>query len=127
MHRDRNTIDRKVLPLQSVQSESKGRGNIERSREEALLLISLLKRTILAGNMNAHHPWWNSKTRRHRNSANIILIAEKADLDLINQPDIPMYIFARGEGRSMMDLAFSTLDITKEIQNWPSTKNPNQD
>lgn len=65
-----------------------GENNL-RLGEKAVVRIKLPARTIVTGDMNAHHTWWNSKNRRHWNSDKIMEIVEKADFDFITTSDIP--------------------------------------
>jgi hypothetical protein len=77
---------------------------------------TLPDRTILAGDFNAHHLWWNSKARRSLRHETLIGILEKGDFDLINEEDTPTYHYTNGS--SVLDLAFSTPLITPLISNW---------
>ena len=52
--------------------------------ERTLKNISLPPRTILAGNFNAHHMWWNSRARRSLRHEALIQILEEGDYDLIS-------------------------------------------
>src|SRR5436853_4677394 len=84
--------------------------------ERILKHITLPQRTILAGDFNAHHLWWNSKARRSLRHETLIDILESDDFDLINEEDTPTYHYTNGS--SVLDLAFSMPSITPLISNW---------
>src|SRR5437588_3463575 len=81
-----------------------------------LKYITLPERTILAGDFNAHHLWWNSKERRALRHETLINILENGDFDLINEEDTPTYHYSNGS--SVLDLTFSTPQITDLVSNW---------
>lgn len=68
--------------------------------------------------MNGYYSWWNSKIKTPRNHKNIIAIAELDNLDLMNTTDVMTYTNLNGTGESIIDLAFSTPNLTWEIDNW---------
>jgi len=74
--------------------------------ERVLNNLTLPERTILAGDFNAHHLWWNSKARRSLRHETLIDILERGDFDLINEEDTPTYHYANGS--SVLDLTFSS-------------------
>ena len=73
-------------------------------------------RSILAGDFNAHHPWWNSATRRSICHETLLQITEEGNFDLLNEEDTPTYHYAHGS--SVLDLTFSSPPITPLISNW---------
>src|SRR5205807_3606242 len=84
--------------------------------ERILKYITLPERTILAGDFNAHHLWWNSKARRALRHETLISILENGDFDLINEEDTPTYHYSNGS--SVLDLTFSSPQITDLVSNW---------
>src|SRR5690606_33480068 len=75
---------------------------------------TLPKRTIITGDFNAHHPWWNS-TRPAKNADSIITVANQHSLHLLNTPDTPTYILRNGNGTSVLDLTFTTPELHNEV------------
>lgn len=45
-------------------------------------------------------------------------VAERGNLDLITIPDTTTYTYANGTGQSVINLTFSTPDITEQMRNW---------
>ena len=84
--------------------------------ERVLKNVTLPQRTILAGDFNAHHLWWNSKARRSIRHETPINILETGDFDLINEEDTPTYHCTNGS--SVLDLTFSSPQVTNLISNW---------
>ena len=84
--------------------------------ERKLKNTTLPPRTILAGDFNAHHMWWNSRARRFLRHETLIQIFEEGDYDLINEEDTPTYHYSNGS--SILDLAFSSPPVTALISNW---------
>ena len=84
--------------------------------ERKLKNITLPPRTILAGDFNAHHMWWNSRACRSLRHETLIQILEEGDYDLINEEDTPTYHYSNGS--SVLDLAFSSPPVTALISNW---------
>ena len=84
--------------------------------ERKLKNITLPPRTILAGDFNAHHMWWNSRARRSLRHETLIQILEEGDFGLINEEDTPTYHYSIGS--SVLDLAFSSPPVTSLISNW---------
>jgi Endonuclease-reverse transcriptase len=84
--------------------------------ERVLTHITLPERTILAGDFNAHHPWWNSNTKREIRHQPLISILEKGNFDLINEEDTPTFHY--NQGSSVLDLVFSSPSLTPSIINW---------
>ena len=70
--------------------------------ERKLKHITLPPRTILAGDFNAHHMWWNSRAHRSLRHETLIQILEEGDYDLINEEDTPKYHYSNGSVTTMV-------------------------
>lgn len=82
-----------------------------------MLSFNLRPKSILIGDMNAHHPWWNSQTKSTKNHLHLLRIVEKGDIDLINTPNETTYNYKSGKGSSGIDLTFTTKDMTAVVGN----------
>src|SRR5690606_11475446 len=78
---------------------------------------TLPPRTIVTGDFNAHHPWWNS-SRPPRNADSVIAFTKRLSLDLLNIPDTPTYVLRNGKGTSVLDLTFLTPDLHNLVDDW---------
>src|SRR5437588_5329827 len=93
-----------------------GHGAFPYTVERVLKYNTLPERTILSGNFNAHHLWWNWKARRALRHETLINILENGDFDLINEEDTPNYHDSNGS--SVLDLTFTSPQITDLLSNW---------
>ena len=84
--------------------------------ERKLQYVNFPERTILAGDFNSHHLWWNSKAKRNLRHEKLITLLEQNDFDLLNEEDTPTRHY--NNGSSVLDLTFSTADVTPLISNW---------
>ncbi|RPA80381.1 DNase I-like protein [Ascobolus immersus RN42] len=79
-------------------------------------------RCLVIGDMNAHHPWWNSKRKADSNGDMLATKMEEGNFYLVNEPDAPTYFqFRLAEDtlyESVLDLAFATGDLYDWISNW---------
>jgi hypothetical protein len=77
--------------------------------------VNLPERSILAGDFNSHHLWWNSKAKRNIQHEKLITLLEQNDFDLLNEEDTPTYHY--NNGSSVIDLTFSTAGVTPLMSN----------
>jgi hypothetical protein len=70
--------------------------------ERCLQRMNARERTLVCGDFNAHHHWWNS---------------ERAE-GHINTPDVPTFYRANLARASVIDLAFATMDMREEVRDW---------
>ena len=93
--------------------------------ERALKQIKPTQRTLLCGDLNAHHSWWNSRISQAKNSDSLIHWLERNQLELINTPDTSTYTrnMANRQYTSVLDLAFTTGQLAAEIIDWQINEN----
>ena len=105
-----NTYNQKAPPTE----EPHGRADLR-----VLTNQDLTTRTILAGDFNAHHPWWNSiATENGTNAGLLVSIMERNEQILLNEPDVATYIKRNGSGTSVLDLVFYSPDLNMEVDEW---------
>jgi hypothetical protein len=61
--------------------------------DQTLKNINIPERSILAGDFNAHHPWWNSFAKRSIGHETLLQITEEGNFDLLNEEDTTSAIF----------------------------------
>jgi len=61
---------------------------------------------ILAGDLNAHHRWWNSRAKYSKNSKELLSWIKKNKGYLVNTPDLPTF-YRRNRQESTIDLVFT--------------------
>lgn len=84
--------------------------------ERELINIELTQNSIICGDFNAHHSWWNSKINNSIRSNALIAWLQKFKCELINTPD--EFTFRRGNSKSIIDLTFITPNLINSIECW---------
>ena len=91
--------------------------NLQHTIERKLIHNTPQPQTVLTGDMNAHHPWWNT-TRKPQRGNNLVAWAEMNDVILLNEPDIRTYMSRSHNTQSVLDLIFITPDLDEFVINW---------
>ena len=73
------------------------------------------KNTILCGDLNAHHSWWNSTITNSKNANDLIDWLEKYEFDLLNKPDQQT---CTRSNTSIIDLTFISKSLNKLHAFW---------
>jgi ribonuclease HI len=94
-----------------------GRIPTPRTIERSLVTKEFPPRTIITGDMNAHHPWWNSAANQMRSDA-LVTWMEDHDYALRNEPDEPTYYSRTGRSQSVIDLTFTSPEVDIDVINW---------
>lgn len=94
------------------------------TRERQMLDFNFQPKSILASDMNAHHPWWNTQTKTGKNHHHLLEIVEKGNFDLINISGETTYNYRSGTGSSVIDLTFATRDVAAAVGNWAVDEGP---
>ena len=114
---DKNKSSSETIRLLNIYNKKllKENNNNERTIERYLYKINPLKYTILCGDMNAHHSWWNSKITSSIRAKELVNWLEKYDFELLNKPDIQT---CSRFSNSIIDLTFATKNLNKLPINW---------
>jgi hypothetical protein len=83
-----------------------------------LTTLSLPTRCIITGDLNAHHPLWNSRVRCQTRADELITLIEEHGWHLVNVPDIPTHHYHKGMGSSVLDLTIAAPAMAREVTNW---------
>jgi hypothetical protein len=84
--------------------------------------MSAHERTLICGNFNAHHHWWNSeRAAGHVNTKVLVPWLERNAFELINTPDIPIFYRANLTRASVIDLAFAIIEMREKVRNWEAS------
>jgi Endonuclease-reverse transcriptase len=76
--------------------------------------IQITKETVICGDFNAHHSWWNSSIVNSVRSDSLISWLNLYNFDLISESDIAT--FHRSSAHSVIDLTFATKNL--QIFDW---------
>ena len=99
-------------------SKAQSPDNDERTIERCICKIPLPQHTIIAGDFNAHHQWWNYAVKTPKRAEAIIHWTDTNNLQLLNQEDTPTYHYRNGTGTSILDLTFAPPTTTESITSW---------
>ena len=86
--------------------------------DRTLQYIQLPPSSILCGDFNAHHRWWNSDIQQQIRDDVLVDWFRSKKCDLVNHPDIPTYNYRQRTGTSILDLTVATCDIYKRLLDW---------
>ena len=110
-------LNKEVLLINIYNEKSQVLEDETKTVDRVLASESLQKRdTLIAGDFNAHHSWWNSRINNPIRASTIVRWAEDNDCDLVNEPD--EITRANGTSQSIIDLAFASQSIIADIVNW---------
>jgi hypothetical protein len=80
--------------------------------------MSAHKRTLIYGDFNAYHHWWNlERAAGHVNTEVLVPWLERNAFELINIPDIPTFYRANLARALVIDLAFAIIDMREKVRN----------
>jgi hypothetical protein len=81
-----------------------------------LKTIDFTKNSIICGDFNAHHQWWNSRITSSIRVNVLVEWLNKFNCELINISD--EFTFTRENLNSVINLIFATFDLASKITNW---------
>jgi hypothetical protein len=77
------------------------------------------ERTLICGDFNAHHHWWNSeRVKGYINTEILISWLERNTFELINTPDVLIFYKANLARASVINLIFATMNMREKVRNW---------
>jgi exonuclease III len=109
-----------ISPFQLINIyNEKGLGeNQEWTIKRSLQTLKPEKRSIICGDFNAHHSWWNSRISNPIRCLELIPWLERFNFELKNIEDLATFHRSNTENTSVIDLTFATTAIESEIDNW---------
>jgi hypothetical protein len=69
------------------------------------------------GDLNTHHPLFNSRVRYPIRADELIMLIEEHGWHLVNILDTPIYSFRKGTGSSVLDLMIAAPLVAREVSN----------
>jgi len=97
-------------------------GNNEYTIERALVKLAPSKNSILGGDFNAHHPWWNSTVSSPIRAQTLTKWLQEHDFDLISQPDQSTFYRKGQTSLSVIDLVFVSQGLIRKHIDWEIDK-----
>jgi hypothetical protein len=119
--------DTEIIQLINIYNEkSLSENNNEWTVKRSLQNIISAKNAIICGDFNAHHSWWNSAVSDSdsRKATNLVKWLKSFHFNLQNEADIGTFHKNNLTRASVIDLVFSTENISQYISWW---KDPEYD
>ncbi|RAL61482.1 hypothetical protein DID88_009411 [Monilinia fructigena] len=95
--------------------------------ERCLYNISITQETILLGDFNAHHPWWDPFSKKSGNADQLAEWFEDQNLTLLNEPGISTFYRTNLLNPSVLDLTLASEGISPQIHNWQTLSDTGSD
>src|ERR1700709_2306131 len=115
-------IDLINLNIQLINIYNASHPNIDNSiatiQRENLLPNILAKNTILLGDFNTYHPWWDPLNIQSANSVYLMDIINKHSLNLLNTPGEGTFYRPYMAIPLVLDLTFATQGVVNYIIDW---------
>jgi len=83
-----------------------------------ILPAAIARKSLLVGDFNTHHPWWDPLRAQSSNSDVLTDLIDKFDLCLLNTPGEGTYYRPDMETPSVIDLAFATQGMVDQVTDW---------
>ena len=87
-------------------------------QRDNLLPATLASNTIILGDFNTHHPWWDPLRPHSQNSVYLMDIIERYSLNLLNTPGDGTFYRPYIAFPSVIDLGFATNSVLNQVQDW---------
>src|SRR5215469_14137070 len=114
-------IGSKIPDLQLINiynEKSLEEGVDEYTIERSLVNLAPSKNSILGGDFNAHHPWWNSTISSPIRAEALIQWLQRHMFELISQPDQSTFYRQGMESLSVIDLVFVSQGLMRKHIDW---------
>jgi len=92
--------------------------NRTRTVDRILYNYSTTPNTILLGDFNIHHPWWDPLANSTPGADLLVEWLENQELTLLNTPGEGTFFRPNLERPSVLDLTFTTSTLTSSIEDW---------
>ncbi len=115
-------IDLVDLNIQLINIYNATHPNIPNSiatiQRDNLLPNVLANNTIILGDFNTHHPWWDPLAPQSANASYLLNIIDKYSLNLLNTPGEGTFYRPHMASPSVIDLTFANQGIVNKVQDW---------
>ena len=106
------------IQLLNIYNEDDQAGTGPRTLERCLFRQPLYPNTILLGDFNTHHPWWDPLAQKTPGADQFIEWLEQHDLELLNSPGTGTFFRPNLTRESVLDLSFTISSLANRIQDW---------
>lgn len=87
-------------------------------QRKGLLPAKLAGNTIIVGDFNTHHPWWDPRRPQSPNSQYLLDFIKLYSLNLVNTPGEGTFYRPQMAFPSVIDLSFATKSLLSQVQDW---------
>lgn len=103
--------------LLNIYEEASLQEGLERTIPRAVLPFQVQSKTIVLGDFNTHHPWWDPFSPMSSNATLLAKWFEENNLELLNTPGDGT--FCRSNQReSVLDLSLVSQDFADRVEDW---------
>jgi len=95
--------------------------------DRLLYNYSIPPNTILLGDFNTHHPWWDPLAYPTQGADQLVEWLDDHELELVNTPGEGTFFRPNLARPSVLDLAFTTSTLTSRIKEWQILPNLGSD
>ena len=113
-----NNSSETVLLLNVYNEKSQEEDSDMWTVERKLKDIQLFSKSIVCGDFNAHHAWWNSEIEHSVRATTLTQWLESQDCELLNTPDEITYTNHSESSSSVIDLTFTTSAMLTFVKDW---------
>lgn len=86
--------------------------------DRGLIPSPLYQYSIILGDFNTHHPWWDPLHDKSPNADNLVDWITASNLQLLNSPGIGTFYRPHMETPTVIDLTLNTSSLVNQIQDW---------
>ena len=86
--------------------------------DRGLLLNPLYQHSIVLGDFNTHHPWWDPLHDKSPAADDLVEWITTSNLLLLNEPGIGTFYRPHMEIPTVIDLTLTTSNLVDKIQDW---------
>lgn len=86
--------------------------------DRGILPSPLHQHSIVLGDFNSHHPWWDPLHDKSRNADDLVEWIENNNLFLLNTPGTGTFYRANMDTPTVIDLTLNTRSLVDKIQDW---------
>ena len=106
------------IQLLNIYNESDQQGNNTSTLTRCLYNQQVYTSSILLGDFNTHHPWWDPLAQKSNRAEELVDWLEQQSLTLQNTPGIGTLYRPNLVRESVLDLTFTTSSLASRISDW---------
>ena len=110
------TEGEETLEIINIYNQSDQGNSGQKTAERCLYTQDIHTNTILCGDFNSHHPWWNPRVEDpDKEAQQLVEWIENRDFELLNKPGEATFLRTNAIRPSVIDLAFTSRAVANKI------------